>query len=122
MSDNTLPQEEGGYGYEYISDHHGSGNGKEEHHIEPAVLVQSLSGEEASNGEGATTFGSPVPLCEAGSRPGDAQSLREAARVRIGGLEAGRDIAMCPAGMYASASAQRPPMSPHSLQRSRVSS
>jgi RHS repeat-associated protein len=54
-------EEEGGY--EYISDH----GGKEEHHVEPAILVQSLSGEESGSGEGATTFGSPVPLCEAGS-------------------------------------------------------
>jgi hypothetical protein len=34
------PQEEGGY--EYISDHHGGTSGKEEAHIEPAILVQPL--------------------------------------------------------------------------------
>jgi hypothetical protein len=42
----------------------------EEAHIEPALLVQPLNGEagqeEAGSGKGATTFGSPVPLCVAG--------------------------------------------------------
>src|ERR1700733_8234099 len=59
-------EEEGGYGWEYVSDQQGNGSGQQEAHAEPAVLVQPLSGEEAGSGEGAM-LGSPVPLCEAGS-------------------------------------------------------
>jgi hypothetical protein len=33
--------------------------------VEPAILVHPLNGEEAGNGEGATTLGSQVPLCQA---------------------------------------------------------
>jgi RHS repeat-associated protein len=51
--------------YEYISNHQAGENGKEEAHVEPAVLIQPLNGEEADNGEHATTFGSQVPLCQA---------------------------------------------------------
>ena len=58
-------EEEGGY--EYASYHHGGKPESEEGHVEDAVLVQSLSGEEAGNGEGGTALGSMVPLCKAGS-------------------------------------------------------
>lgn len=44
------PQEESGY--EYVSDHHGSEHGKEEPHVEPAVLVQPLHAEAGEGGEG----------------------------------------------------------------------
>ncbi len=57
-------EEEGGY--EYISDHGGTKGGKEETHIEPAILVQPLNGE-AGKGEETATLGSAVPLCKAGS-------------------------------------------------------
>jgi RHS repeat-associated protein len=56
-------QEEGGY--EYASDH-GSTQGKEETHIEPAVLVQPLS-EDAGRSGAAGDLGFAVPLCVAGS-------------------------------------------------------
>jgi hypothetical protein len=53
------PQEEGEY--EYAADPHGSTQGKEEPHAEPAVLVQPLTSETG----GAATV-QPVPLCEGG--------------------------------------------------------
>jgi hypothetical protein len=67
----THPEEEGGYGYEYASDHQGA----KESHVEAAVLVQPLSegafgGESEGSSEGArsfVSFGSTVPLCKAGS-------------------------------------------------------
>jgi hypothetical protein len=40
-------EEEGGY--ENIADHHGVESGKEEAHVEPAILVQSLSGVDEQN-------------------------------------------------------------------------
>ena len=55
-------QEEGEY--EYASYHHGSKPASGDKHVEPAVLVQSLNGEEAGNDERASTFGSQVPLCQ----------------------------------------------------------
>jgi hypothetical protein len=53
-----LPAKEEG-GYEEIAYH----DGKEEPHIEPAVLVQPLTNEE---GGATTTLGSIVPLCRPG--------------------------------------------------------
>jgi|SRR5580692_1099423 hypothetical protein len=50
---------------EYASDHQGTKPASEEHHVEPAVLVQPLGGEGAD--EGVTLSGSAVPLCKAGS-------------------------------------------------------
>ena len=61
-------QEEGGY--EYASCHPHAENGKEEAHVESAVLVQPLVGEGAEGneggGEGADTLGFAVPICSAG--------------------------------------------------------
>jgi RHS repeat-associated protein len=54
-------EEEGGY--EYVSDRHSAESGKEEHHIEPAILVQPLNSEESSSEGGL----SAIPLCKAGS-------------------------------------------------------
>jgi hypothetical protein len=56
-------QEEGGY--EEAAYHQGTGSAHEEAHVEPAILVQSLSGEEGA-GEGTSPFGSALPLCKAG--------------------------------------------------------
>jgi RHS repeat-associated protein len=57
-------EEEGGY--EEAAYHPGTG-GQEEGHVEPAILVQPLSGKEASSEGAATTFGSPAPMCTPGS-------------------------------------------------------
>ncbi len=46
--------------YEYVSDHQGGQGGKQEAHLEPAVLYQPLTSEAPSN-EGTTGV---VPLCE----------------------------------------------------------
>lgn len=52
--------------YEWATYHHGTEPASEEGHVEPAILIQPLlNGEEAGNGERATTFGSQVPLCQA---------------------------------------------------------
>jgi hypothetical protein len=72
------PQEEGGY-EEYASYHPHAENGKEEVHVESAVLVQPLGGEgasegEAGEGEDGATFGSAVPLCNVASERPCAQS------------------------------------------------
>jgi RHS repeat-associated protein len=58
-------EEEGGY--EYASYHHGANSEGEEHHIEPALLVQSL-GEEAGESEAGSTLGSVVSPCRADSK------------------------------------------------------
>jgi RHS repeat-associated protein len=58
-------EEEGESGYEYISSH-GSKAGSEEHHVEPAILVQPI-GNEAGESEAGNTPGSVVPLCVVGS-------------------------------------------------------
>jgi hypothetical protein len=50
--------------YENASYHPHVENGKEEAHVEPAILVQPLSGEEASGSESGLGV---VPLCEAAS-------------------------------------------------------
>jgi hypothetical protein len=57
-------QEEGEY--EYISDHQGGANGKEEAHVEPAILVQPLVSE-AQAGEGKQGDPGTVPLCADGA-------------------------------------------------------
>jgi RHS repeat-associated protein len=58
-------EEEGGY--EYASWQHGGKPGNEEAHVEPAILLQPLSGEEAGKGDEAATLGSAAPLCKAGA-------------------------------------------------------
>lgn len=68
-------EEEGGY--EYVSDHQGSGGAKEEAHIEPAVLYQPLGEGPLTGGDGGESseagsrsfvgFGSAPPVCKAGS-------------------------------------------------------
>ncbi len=58
--------EEEGEEWEYVSDRHGSHSGKEEAHVEPALLVQPLTTAE-SDEDATTTTSSTVPLCKAGS-------------------------------------------------------
>jgi RHS repeat-associated protein len=53
--------------YEYASWQHGGKPGNEEAHVEPAILLQPLSGEEAGKGDEAATLGSAAPLCKAGA-------------------------------------------------------
>jgi RHS repeat-associated protein len=78
--------------YEYVSDRHDAEGGQEEHHIEPAILVQPLSGEDEQNtgqllevkggpggeaaGESTTRLGSTIPLCTAGSEGPCARDAR----------------------------------------------
>ncbi len=50
--------------YEYIVDHHVGEHGKERSRVEPAILVQPLSGGELRHNSGLVG-GSSVPLCEA---------------------------------------------------------
>ncbi|HEY2142043.1 MAG TPA: RHS repeat-associated core domain-containing protein [Solirubrobacteraceae bacterium] len=59
--------EEGEEGsYEYASNHPGQKSVGEETRIEPALLIQPLTSEEAGNGGGTTIPSSTVPLCKAG--------------------------------------------------------
>jgi hypothetical protein len=62
----TAIQEEGGY--EYASYHHVAESGKEEHHIEPAILFQSLDDASAANsffgGEWSRIFAEYGSRCE----------------------------------------------------------
>lgn len=53
--------------YEYASYHQGEKSVNQEGHIELAVLVQPLNGEEAGGSKGANTIGSTVPFCKVGS-------------------------------------------------------
>jgi RHS repeat-associated protein len=55
-------EEEGEYGWEYVSDHQGGTSNNEEAHVESAILVQPLG--QAGNNEAIKTPGSVVPLCE----------------------------------------------------------
>ena len=57
--------------YEYAAYKHG----RDEAHVEPAVLVQPLNGE-VGEGEEAGTLGSAVPLCKAGSEAPCASPVR----------------------------------------------
>jgi RHS repeat-associated protein len=61
--------EEEGEEWEYTSYHKGAKPGHEEAHVEPALLVSPMNGQETSDsGEGATTYGSAAPLCKVGSQ------------------------------------------------------
>jgi RHS repeat-associated protein len=68
-------EEEGGYEYAaYHTAHGAKPEGSEEHHAEPAILVQPLGGEAA--GESTTRLGSTIPLCTAGSERPCARDAR----------------------------------------------
>jgi hypothetical protein len=54
------PEEEGGY--EYISDHHSGQGGKEEPHVESAVLVQPLQAEAGEGGGDGEPEGFRIPV------------------------------------------------------------
>ncbi len=54
--------------YEYATYHHGAKPESQEAHLEPALLLQPLTSEEAAAGnESSTALGSAIPLCRAGS-------------------------------------------------------